>query len=164
MSYAARPFFLLCFISCIRTRRNTCAHKNGSFVHLLCQHHHCHPSVFATDHLVPCTLCAAPPLFDNKQTFFDPNSRPGLVVSSIAGLSTGFVGFLTRAIAEDDYELAELPPPYVPVIFGLVLIVGVGALTASLGDVMEEEASLGLQSGARAKKEIERSRSSYFKR
>ena len=107
----------------------------------------------------------APPLFDNnKQNFFDPNSRPGLVVSSIAGLSTGFVGFLTRAIAEDDYELAELPPPYVPVIFGLVLIVGVGALTASLGDVMEEEASLGLQSGARAKKEIERSRSSYFKR
>ena len=53
---------------------------------------------------------------------------------------------------------------YIPAIFGVVLLAGVGILTSSLGDVMDEEASLGLQSGARAKKEIERSRSSYFKR
>jgi hypothetical protein len=53
---------------------------------------------------------------------------------------------------------------YIPAIFGVVLLAGVGILTTSLGDVMDEEASLGLQSGARAKKEIERSRSSYFKR
>jgi hypothetical protein len=51
---------------------------------------------------------------------------------------------------------------YIPAIFGVVLLAGVGVLTGSLGDVMDEEASLGLQSGARAKKEIERSRSSYF--
>ena len=60
-------------------------------------------------------------------------------------------------------EYAELPPPYVPVAFGLLLLVGVGALTGSLGNVLDEEASLGLQSGARAKKEQERARSSYFK-
>lgn len=53
---------------------------------------------------------------------------------------------------------------YVPAIFGVVLLAGVGVLTSSLGNVMDEEASLGLQSGARAKKEIDRSRSSYFKR
>lgn len=68
------------------------------------------------------------------------------------------------AIAADAAELAELPPPYVPVLVGLGLLVGVGVLTSSLGNVMDEEASLGMQSGARAKKEIERSRSSYFKK
>ncbi|GAX20198.1 hypothetical protein FisN_12Hh043 [Fistulifera solaris] len=68
------------------------------------------------------------------------------------------------ALAADAVELAELPPPYVPVLVGLGLLVGVGVLTSSLGNVMDEEASLGMQSGARAKKEIERSRSSYFKK
>ena len=64
----------------------------------------------------------------------------------------------------DDVEVAELPPVYVPIIFALVIMVGVGLLTSSLGDVYNEEASLGLMSGAKAKKERERSRSSYFKR
>jgi hypothetical protein len=41
---------------------------------------------------------------------------------------------------------------------------GIGLLTGSLGDVINEEAQLGMQSGARAKKEIDRSRSSYFKK
>jgi hypothetical protein len=63
-----------------------------------------------------------------------------------------------------DFEVAELPPPYIPVIFALALVVGVGWLTSTLGNVMDEEASLGLQSGARAKKERERSSSSYFKK
>ena len=95
----------------------------------------------------------------------------------------------TTLAAEDSVEYAELPAPYIPVLFGLGLVVvrlirmhgnakpanqhahmflvvsqGVGLLTGSLGDVMDEEAQLGMQSGARAKKEIERSRSSYFKR
>jgi hypothetical protein len=64
----------------------------------------------------------------------------------------------------DEAEVAELPPPYVPVIFAFAMIGGVGWLTSSLGNVMDEEASLGLQSGARAKKERERSSSSYFKK
>lgn len=85
------------------------------------------------------------------------------VVSKVAGLVSGLCGFVARGMAED-VEYAELPPPYVPALFGVVLLAGVGILTVSLGDVMQEEAQLGLQSGARAKKEIERSRSSYFKR
>ena len=64
----------------------------------------------------------------------------------------------------DDVEIAELPPVYVPLLFAFAIIVGVGVLTGSLGDVYTEEASLGLMSGARAKKEKERSRSSYFKK
>jgi hypothetical protein len=68
------------------------------------------------------------------------------------------------AWAEDDYVIADLPPPWIPVAFGLGLIVGVGLLTKSLGDVIDDESRLGMQSGARAKKEIERSRSSYFKK
>lgn len=91
-------------------------------------------------------------------------SIPNALIPSLAGLSTGLVGYVAKVLAEDDYELAELPPPYVPALFGVVLVAGVGILTASLGNVMDEEASLGMQSGARAKKEIERSRSSYFKR
>ena len=63
-----------------------------------------------------------------------------------------------------DIEVADLPSPYVPVLFGFALLGGVALLTGSLGDVMTEESSLGLQSGAKAKKEMERSRSSYFKK
>lgn len=86
------------------------------------------------------------------------------LMPTLAGLSTGLVGCVAKVLAEEEYDLAELPPPYIPVLFGVVLTAGVGVLTFSLGDVMTEEAALGLQSGAQAKKEIERSRSSYFKR
>ena len=59
--------------------------------------------------------------------------------ASVAGFLTGFVGFIGNAIAAaDDYELAELPPPYVPAIFGVLLLAGVGVLTSSLGNVMDE--------------------------
>jgi hypothetical protein len=71
---------------------------------------------------------------------------------------------LAVVAAEDAYEIAELPPVYVPVIFGVGLLIGVGLLTGSLGDVIDEESQLGMQSGARAQKEKERSRSSYFKK
>jgi hypothetical protein len=64
----------------------------------------------------------------------------------------------------DDVEVADLPPVYVPILFAIFILAGVGVLTSSLGDVYTEEASLGLMSGAKAKKESERSRSSYFKR
>jgi len=80
-----------------------------------------------------------------------------------AGLFAPLAAFAESG-AEDVAEYAELPPPYVPVAFAMVLLVGVGVLTSSLGNVMQEEAELGLQSGARAKKEMERSRSSYFKK
>lgn len=86
--------------------------------------------------------------------------------ASLASLS-----LVPSALALDDFysgsqdiEVADLPSPYVPVLFGFALLGGVALLTGSLGDVMTEESSLGLQSGARAKKEMERSRSSYFKK
>jgi hypothetical protein len=96
-------------------------------------------------------------------TVLAPRRRVGFILSKIATFITGLGGFVAEGIAADEMEnYAELPPPYIPAIFGVVLLAGVGILTSSLGDVMDEEASLGLQSGARAKKEIERSRSSYF--
>lgn len=96
-------------------------------------------------------------------------------------LVTGFISTLTTAsflllltplitfaasTTEPLTELVieELPPVYVPILFAIGVIGGVGVLTFSLGNVMDEEASLGLQSGARAKKERDRTRSSYFKK
>ena len=83
----------------------------------------------------------------------------------------GWLSFAASAMADyytdgasDDLEIESLPPPYVPIIFAIVIIGGVGVLTSSLGDVMYDEASLGMQSGAQAKKERERSRASYFKK
>jgi hypothetical protein len=89
---------------------------------------------------------------------FNSNNGMAAVASSFAFLPAG------AAMATEEIEIAELPPVYVPVLFGIVLLVGVGLLTSSLGNVMDEESSLGMQSGARAKKEAERSRSSYFKK
>eukprot|EP00581_Thalassiosira_minuscula_P016951 CAMPEP_0183712784 /NCGR_PEP_ID=MMETSP0737-20130205/7849_1 /TAXON_ID=385413 /ORGANISM="Thalassiosira miniscula, Strain CCMP1093" /LENGTH=163 /DNA_ID=CAMNT_0025941481 /DNA_START=129 /DNA_END=620 /DNA_ORIENTATION=- len=89
----------------------------------------------------------------------------GLLESLFAGCVTFMATTpLSAFAAADDLELAELPPVYVPILFAIGVLGGVGVLTASLGNVMDEEASLGLQSGARAKKERERSRSSYFKK
>jgi len=85
-------------------------------------------------------------------------SKTAAVASCLAFLPVG------ATLAADELEIAELPPVYVPVLFGVVLLVGVGLLTSSLGNVMDEESSLGMQSGARAKKERDRSRSSYFKK
>eukprot|EP00591_Stephanopyxis_turris_P001365 CAMPEP_0195529306 /NCGR_PEP_ID=MMETSP0794_2-20130614/31793_1 /TAXON_ID=515487 /ORGANISM="Stephanopyxis turris, Strain CCMP 815" /LENGTH=106 /DNA_ID=CAMNT_0040660595 /DNA_START=282 /DNA_END=602 /DNA_ORIENTATION=- len=88
------------------------------------------------------------------------SSRPLLCLATFAG---SLVSSAAVALAESDVEYAELPPPYVPVIFAVVILGGVGALTGSLGDVISDEASLGNLSGAKAKKEMERGRSSYFK-
>ena len=69
-------------------------------------------------------------------------SRKSIVFSSkmiptVTGLISGLSGFVAAGMAED-LEYAELPPPYVPALFGVVLVAGVGVLTASLGDVMTE--------------------------
>mmetsp|Transcript_20421 Transcript_20421/g.24543 ORF Transcript_20421/g.24543 Transcript_20421/m.24543 type:complete len:172 (+) Transcript_20421:114-629(+) len=81
----------------------------------------------------------------------------------VAALSSSPMVALAQ-VDPDDYEIAQLPPVWVPAVFAVALLIGVGVLTSSLGDVMSEEASLGMQSGARAKKEMERNRSSYFKK
>lgn len=102
----------------------------------------------------------------NSQTtcFTGADGKGGKETSVLAGFLSGSLSLIPAALASTEVELADLPPPYIPVIFGLVLIVGVGLLTGSLGDVIDDEAQLGMQSGARAKKEIERTRSSYFKK
>lgn len=91
--------------------------------------------------------------------------------AGITGVAAGWLSWTAQAMADyytdgasDDLEIESLPPPYVPIIFAIVIIGGVGVLTSSLGDVMYDEASLGMQSGAQAKKERERSRASYFKK
>ena len=89
-------------------------------------------------------------------------ATPGVMMMSL--LTTTPVASVALALANEEIELTELPPPYVPALFGVALLIGVGVLTGSLGNVMDQEAQLGMQSGARARKEIERSRSSYFKK
>ena len=98
-------------------------------------------------------------------------SRSRALYTGITGMTTGWLSWTSNALADyytdgasDDLEIESLPPPYVPIIFAIVIIGGVGLLTSSLGDVMYDEASLGMQSGAQAKKERERSRASYFKK
>eukprot|EP00550_Attheya_septentrionalis_P009782 CAMPEP_0198284780 /NCGR_PEP_ID=MMETSP1449-20131203/4211_1 /TAXON_ID=420275 /ORGANISM="Attheya septentrionalis, Strain CCMP2084" /LENGTH=168 /DNA_ID=CAMNT_0043981995 /DNA_START=138 /DNA_END=644 /DNA_ORIENTATION=+ len=84
----------------------------------------------------------------------------------LGGFMTGGM-MVGAALAEEvsgEIEIEELPPPYFAVVFAIAILGGVGLLTGSLGDVMTEEAQLGMMSGARAKKEKERSRSSYFKK
>ena len=93
------------------------------------------------------------PIFSTEDDFVDvvmpstSNKRRGIVSSafkrikgSFTGIVTGLSCFVARGMAAgaDDYEIAELPPPYVPALFGVVLLVGVGLLTSSLGNVMDE--------------------------
>lgn len=87
------------------------------------------------------------------------------ITKALPSFVAGFTTATTSVLAlEDDIEIAELPPVWVPIVFAIAIMVGSGVLTMSLGDVYNEESLLGMQSGARAKKERERSRSSYFKR
>jgi hypothetical protein len=92
-------------------------------------------------------------------------SRSSAASVAAAGLASALFAFVPTAMAvTEEIEMAELPPPFIPVLFSIGLLVGVAVLTGTLGDVIDQEAMLGMQSGARAKKDIERSRSSYFKK
>lgn len=64
--------------------------------------------------------------------------KRGILASSATGLASGLLSFVASGLAADEYEMTELPPPFVPVIFAVFLIAGVGVLTGSLGDVMTE--------------------------
>jgi hypothetical protein len=61
-------------------------------------------------------------------------------VPTIAGIATGLISFTTVALAGEEMEMAELPPPWVPAAFAVVLLLGIGALTGSLGNVIDEGA------------------------
>ena len=63
------------------------------------------------------------------------NPLAGAVASSLASIPLLYPSIVS---ATDDYEVVELPPVYVPILFAIGIIGGVGVLTASLGDVMDE--------------------------
>jgi hypothetical protein len=76
---------------------------------------------------------------DQRTLVYVLSEKRGFWASPVAGLVLGLGGYVARGMASDeDLEMAELHPPYVPAIFGVVLLAGVGALTASLGNVMDE--------------------------
>ena len=75
----------------------------------------------------------------------------GLVLAEAMGIKDGRM------------DMSTMPDPAVPVLFTFAIIVGVGVLQLSLGDVYAEEADLGISSGINAKKEMERRSKSYFK-
>jgi hypothetical protein len=77
---------------------------------------------------------------DDQRTLVDVLSeKRGFWASPVAGLVLGLGGYVARGMASDeDLEISELPPPYVPAIFGVVLLAGVGALSVRLGNVMDE--------------------------
>jgi len=71
------------------------------------------------------------------------NSALSSVKQTLRIATTAFVmsgGPLIASAVEDalDVEIAELPPPYVPILFSIGLVAGVGLLTGSLGDVIAE--------------------------
>jgi len=105
------------------------------------------------------------PLCDNTFEFDNlGTTSPRKRILSIGVPSISFLLSTTAAFAADEIEVQELPPVYIPILFALACLGGVGLLTSTLGDVIADEASLGNLSGAKAKKEMERSRSSYFKK
>jgi len=71
-----------------------------------------------------------------------PSVRAGAL--GLFGMSTSLFLMAGPALAEvdmDDIEIAELPPVWVPIVFAIAIIGGVGLLTGSLGDVMSDGAS-----------------------
>ena len=86
-------------------------------------------------------LSALPPAFEEDASMVSTitSSRTaGLSSKVVAGLCTGLVTFASCAFAGDEIEMAELPPPYVPALFAVLLLLGVGVLTGSLGNVIDE--------------------------
>lgn len=83
------------------------------------------------------------PKFEQISSFspiLDVNESNSKFLSRAIATSVASVPLLYPSIvsAADDYEVAELPPVYVPILFAIGIIGGVGVLTASLGDVMDE--------------------------
>jgi hypothetical protein len=64
------------------------------------------------------------------------NLARSLFLGCVAVLATAPLASFAESV--DDLEIAELPPVYVPIIFAIGVIGGVGVLTASLGNVMDE--------------------------
>lgn len=78
--------------------------------------------------------------------FFPAVAANTTIAAFVAVVTTWMETILPALAAEDDdvMIMAKLPPLYVPILFGLILLGGVGFLTTILGYVMDEELFLGL--------------------
>ena len=70
---------------------------------------------------------------DDKKTL-----RQSLIAGCITFVTTTTPLSAFAAEALDELEIEELPPVYVPILFAIGVLGGVGVLTASLGNVMDE--------------------------
>ena len=66
----------------------------------------------------------------------DNNLKQSLLAGCITFLTTTPLSAFAETV--DDLEIVELPPVYVPILFAIGVLGGVGVLTASLGNVMDE--------------------------
>jgi hypothetical protein len=72
-----------------------------------------------------------------------PNVDDGKILATsmkcVTSLAAGLSFFASQALADvPGGEMVDLPPPYVPVLFAVVILGGVGFLTSSLGDVISD--------------------------
>jgi hypothetical protein len=75
-----------------------------------------------------------------KKICLPPNRGLAMAVGAVSG----FLIRSTPALAETEIEYSELPPPYIPVLFGLVLL-AVGEECALLTYLLFERCSLWIE-------------------
>mmetsp|Transcript_10049 Transcript_10049/g.15120 ORF Transcript_10049/g.15120 Transcript_10049/m.15120 type:complete len:136 (+) Transcript_10049:64-471(+) len=66
----------------------------------------------------------------------------------------------TLDVAENSMR-NKLPPAWLPICLAIALFIGISIQQLSLGDVMDDEAKLGMMSGARAAKKSARNRNMF---
>jgi hypothetical protein len=88
----------------------------------------------------PMAIFGTSPKVDDHSLADVLSEKRGFLASSVGGLVTGLSSCVAAGMAVEDYEyeIAQLPPTWVPAVFGIFLVAGVGVLTASLGNVMDE--------------------------
>ena len=101
-------------------------------------------SVSTSTAAIATTAVATPPISSGADNL-------GLVIADVMGVTDGRM------------DMSTMPDPIVPVLISFAILVGVGFLQMSLGDVYADEAALPLSSGVKAKREMERKTKSYFK-
>ena len=100
-------------------------------------------SVSTSTAAIATTAVATPPISSGADNL-------GLVIADTMGVTDGRM------------DMSTMPDPIVPVFISFAILVGVGFLQMSLGDVYADEAALPLSSGVKAKREMERKTKSYF--
>ncbi len=73
---------------------------------------------------------------DGLLKFVGNNLKQSLLAGCITFLTT--IPLSAFAESADDLEIVDLPPVFVPILFAVGVLGGVGVLTATLGNVMDE--------------------------